>query len=164
MTSNFIVFIDTYNDQTIDYHVIYKKRKSLGIYIDVYGNIELRVPRETSDKQISEMIEAKWNWILTKQQEMKEKTKGFKEKEYVEGEVFLYLGKSYPIKIQEVQLIKSELVELQEEELVINIKHYEESKDKEEKIKKLLKKFYYKRCKALYSILSTKFQGKAKRF
>jgi len=147
-----------YNKQKIDYHVIYKKRKSLGIYIDVYGNIELRVPRETSDEQISQMIEAKWNWIISKQKEMKEKTKGFKEKEYVEGEVFLYLGKSYPIKIQEVQFIKNESVVLLEEELVISIKEYDNNKDKEERIKKLLKKFYYQRCKALVNERITYYQ------
>jgi len=141
----------TYDNQTIDYHVIYKKRKSLGIYIDVYGNIELRVPRETKDKQIADLLESKWKWIITKQEEMKEKTKGFKEKEYVEGEGFLYLGQSYPIKIQEVQMNKNEKVEFQDKELVVYIKRYEEDKDYEEKMKKLLKRFYYQRCKALVS-------------
>lgn len=139
----------TYNNQTIDYHIIYKKRKSLGIYIDVYGNIELRVPKETEDKQISNLLEAKWHWIISKQEEMKDKTKGFKAKEYVEGEVFLYLGKSYPIRINEDASYKSEYVELDEDELVITIKKYDDGNIREEKIKKLLKKFYYKQCKAL---------------
>lgn len=134
----------SYEDKTIDYHIIYKKRKSLGIYIDVYGNIELRVPRETTEEQVEKLIESKWDWIISRQQEMKEKTKGFKEKEYKEGETFLYLGSNYPIRIQDDLENEKEEVVFNNKELVIKINGFGE-----EKVQQLLKRFYYKQCKAL---------------
>lgn len=134
----------TYQEQTIDYTLIYKKRKTIGIYIDTYGNIELRMPKETTDNQISQLIESKWSWITTKQGEMKEKTKGFKERVYEEGELYLYLGENYPIRIIENKELKNENVLLKKGELLVNIKAYDE-----EHIKKILKKFYHKQCKSL---------------
>jgi predicted metal-dependent hydrolase len=134
----------TYQDIVIDYHIQYKKRKSLGIYIDVYGNIELRVPKETKDIQIQKLLEDKHDWIITKQREMKEKTKGFKEKEYKEGEAFLYLGRQIPIRIIEDVEHKGEEVVLKGDELHIYLIEFEELK-----VQQLLKRFYYKQCKAL---------------
>lgn len=147
----------TYQEQTIDYHIIYKKRKTLGIYIDVYGNIELRVPKDTADEQIHQLIESKWSWIITQQSEMKEKTKGFKERVYEEGEMFLYLGKNYPIRILEDETVSCEAVQLKGEELLINIKVYHE-----DHIKKLLKRFYCKQCKTLIEERIRYYQPKFK--
>ncbi len=147
----------TYENQTIDYHVIYKKRKTLGIYIDVYGNIELRVPKETTNEQIHRLIENKWSWIVTKQSEMKEKTKGYKEKVYEEGEMFLYLGENYPIRILEDETLSCEAVQLNDTELLVNIKVYDE-----DRIKKLLKRFYYKKCKVLLEERIRYFQSNFK--
>jgi len=153
----------TYMEQTIEYHIIYKKRKSLGIYIDVYGNIELRVPRDATVVQIQQMLENKWPWIIKNQLEMKEKTKGFKEKEYQEGEQFLYLGSGYPIRIVEDDELKSEHIDFTGIELMIYVKIHDE-----EKIQKLLKRFYYQQCKALVqkriNLNQSKFKMKPRGF
>ncbi len=112
----------TYEDQTIDFQVIFKKRKTMGIYVDVYGNIELRVPRETTMEAVTALVEKKWSWIITKHTEMKERTKGFREKEYVEGETFLYLGESFPIRIVEDEAHTKEEVVFRDGELVITVR------------------------------------------
>ncbi len=134
----------SYKEQAIDYQIIYKKRKTMGIYIDVYGNIELRVPRETKDNNVENMLKTKWEWIINKSEEMKEKTRGFKKKEYVEGENFLYLGESYPISIVVNKLTKNSDITLEDDRLIITI-----NEQNDELIKKILTKFYKQKCKRL---------------
>lgn len=93
----------TKNDVSIDVQVIYKKRKTLGIYIDVYGNIEVRIPKQTTRTQLDAFMESKWNWMVKTANEMREKTKGFRQKEYKNGESFLLSGKEYPIQILDIE-------------------------------------------------------------
>lgn len=134
----------TYENQSIDFQLIYKKRKTQGIYIDVYGNIELRVPRHTTDKQITALLEAKWPWIIKKQDEMKERTKGFKEKTYEQEEEFLYLGKAYPIRVVIDEEVTRPKVRFIENYLEIVL-----SELNTEVIKKALTRHYKQQCKAL---------------
>lgn len=131
-----------YNNQALTYTIIYKKRKTMGIYIDVYGNVELRVPKTTTDTAINNLLENKWHWIAQKSAEMKEKTKGFKEKTYEEGEQFLYLGESYPIHIIEDSSVTRVSVELKDKTLEVIVPERDE-----DLIKKLLTRFYKQQCK-----------------
>lgn len=134
----------TYMDETLDFNVIYKKRKTLGIYIDIYGNVELRVPIHTTHQRILQLIEDKWLWIIKKVKESKERTSGYKEKVYTHGEAFLYLGQSYPIHIHcEVQIAK-EYVDFKN-----GILHVYVNDNQDSYIKQALKRFYYQQCKAI---------------
>lgn len=137
----------TFQEKTIDFNIVYKKRKTLGIYIDVYGNIELRVPKHTQDQQIIAMIEGKWQWIVKKQEEMRQRTKGFKQKTYEDAEEFLFLGKSYPIKVVVDESCQGVSITLREEEesyLEIIVAEHDL-----EVIRKALTKFYKQQCKKI---------------
>lgn len=134
----------TYEGVTIDFNVLYKKRKTIGIYIDLYGNIEIRVPKNVGEEQIRFVIEEKWNWIQKKSKERKDRTAGYIEKVYESGEEFLYLGKEYPILIFKNKEDKKDYVLLKEEKLQVYVKEYEE-----ECIKQALKRFYYQECKSI---------------
>lgn len=134
----------TYQNETIDFSIIYKKRKTLGIYINIYGHIELRVPKDTKDQQITLLLEKNWKWIQKKVKENKERTEGHREKEYVEGEVFLYLGQTYPIKVIIKETQDKGQVDFIDHQLVISVKEHND-----ESIKQALKRFYYKTCKSL---------------
>ena len=132
----------TLNNETIHFGLIYKKRKTMGIYIDVYGNLELRVPKDTPDSSITELLEKRWTWIHRNITEMKEKTKGFKEKVYEDGEEFLLLGRHYPIEIKEVSSSSEAGVALGHDVIVVSIKEKDE-----ELIRKMLTRFYKQQCK-----------------
>ncbi len=132
------------NGDSVDVQVIHKKRKTLGIYIDVYGNVEVRVPKNATKIQIEDLIEAKWTWIIKTTKEMQEKTKGFRKKEYIDGETFLYLGKEYPMYIDIDESRSQSSVQFDMEKFVISV----QDKD-EEVIKKLITKFYKQQCKKL---------------
>jgi len=134
----------TYLDETIMYDLLYKKRKTMGIYIDGYGHIELRIPKETPDERINQLIEEKWDWIQKSIKETKDRMAGQKERVYSNGEVFQYLGCNYPAEIVQDINSKQDHVAVEGDKLVIYVMQNED-----ERIKQALKRFYYQRCKAL---------------
>lgn len=134
----------TFNQQQIDFEITYKKTKSFGIYLDGYGHLELRVPQDATEDQITKFIENNWELIKKEQGETKERLKGGKIRKYEEGETFLFLGKNYPLTIIENPLLENEKVIFDNSQLMIHIKNYEENL-----IKKLLTKFYKRQCRLL---------------
>lgn len=136
--------IHNYLGQTMSFEIVYKKRESLGITIDVYGNIQVQVPRGTTDERVFQLIEEKWDWIQQKSKEMKDRLLGEKVKIYDHDEIFLYLGGEYPIKVsQDINIIQDYVV-FEGDRLKIYVKQLEDAK-----IKQALKRFYYQECKKL---------------
>lgn len=140
-----------YQENTIEYSLVYKRRKSLGIYLDVYGNIEIRVPKDTQEETIIRLIESKWNWIITKQIEMKQRSQGVIPKAYEDGETFLYLGKNYPIQILYDPELTQSVVKFHQDTLHITVPltQFNSSEEKKSILQQSMKRFYYKECKRL---------------
>lgn len=140
------IMIKSYTNEgvSIDCLITYRKKKSKEMLVDLHGNVEIKVPRDTSDQVLEEMVMARWPLILKKQTEMRQKANGYQQKDYVAGETFLYLGKSYPIVIEVDANISKEVIKLHDEELVIRLKE-----QSDEKVIKLLKRFYRQKCKKL---------------
>jgi len=136
--------IHTYLGEEINFDIKYKKRASISIYIDLYGNVEIQAPKGTSNENIHQLLEANWDRIQQKLKEMKERIQGPQEKVYEYGETFLYLGNTFPIQISEDVNIVQDHVRFENEKLHIYVKQLED-----EKIKQALKRFYYQQCKAL---------------
>lgn len=129
-------------DVTLQVTIVLKKRKTIGIYVDTYGNVEIRGPINTPEAKIDEIVEAKWPWIIKHVAEHKEKTKGFKEKTYEDGEHFLFLGKEYPIAITEDETLREETIEFDGLALLIRVKNRQS-----DKLQKLMSRFYKQQCK-----------------
>lgn len=147
----------TQNDKTIEFNIIYKKRKTFGIYIDIYGNIEVRVPKDAKELQITQMVEERFEWIIKKSNEMKERSKGYSKKTYVQGEKFMYQGQEYPIEVIETDGPDKNNAVLQEGILKVYVKTHEETQ-----VQEALKRFYYQQCKALIDIRIRHYQGQIK--
>jgi predicted metal-dependent hydrolase len=136
--------IHTFLEDTINFNIIYKRRKSVGIYVDYYGQIEVHAPKGTPVETIFPVLESHWEQIIQKSKEMKEQTSLPKDKVYDHGEVFLYGGLSYPIIISQNMESDQDFVVLEKDKLHIFVKQHND-----ESVKQALKRFYYKRCKAL---------------
>jgi predicted metal-dependent hydrolase len=136
--------IHTYSGETIRFDIKYKKRKTMGIYIDLFGNVEVQAPKATPYENVLQLLEEKWDWIQQKSKEMKDRMLGPQAKVYDHGESFLYLGNSYPIRIFQDINIEQDHVVFEEDQLYIYVKQLEN-----EKIKQALKRYYYQQCKAL---------------
>ncbi|RSK25858.1 M48 family peptidase [Bacillus sp. HMF5848] len=136
--------IHTHLNETIRFEIKYKNRKSIGISIDGYGNVEVQAPKGISEDIVIRAVEEKWSWIQEKLQELNERAKGFKQKVYDEGETFLYLGETYPIRFTHDGSLERDIVEFRGDALHINVKQLDD-----DAIKQALKRFYYQQCKAL---------------
>jgi predicted metal-dependent hydrolase len=136
--------LHTYAGKTVRIEIKYKTQKSIRITIDQYENVEVHVPRGTPDEKVIELIERNWDSIQEKIAELNDRLNGPQQKVYEHGENFLYLGKSYPIKIMQDINIKKDKVLFEGENLHIHVKQHDD-----EIVKKALKRFYYKQCKAI---------------
>jgi hypothetical protein len=88
----------TYKD--ITYSVERKERKTLSIYVEPTGKIKILAPKDISKEELNQIIENKRYWIYKSLSELEELNETKVEREIVDGEGFLYLGRSYKLKIQ----------------------------------------------------------------
>lgn len=91
----------TYKD--IEYTLTRSPRKTASIYIERDGQVSLLVPDDLEDIQIDDLIEKKRYWIYKNLAEWRDLNASRVEREYVNGEGFLYLGRSYQLKLVEEQ-------------------------------------------------------------
>lgn len=54
--------LHTFLGETIGYDVIYKNRKTIGIYMDFYGHVEVHAPKGTSDASVLQILEGQWDF------------------------------------------------------------------------------------------------------
>ena len=146
--------IHTYSGETLHFEIKYKNRTSIGISIDGYGNIIVHAPKKTSDESVFRKLEENWDLIQKKVNEMKGRLDGPLEKVYEDDESFLYLGKTYPIKVIHDIHISHDHVLFEGETLQIYVRKLDD-----EKIKQSLKRFYYQQCKALVEASISTYQS-----
>lgn len=94
-----------------NYTIIKSARRTVSIHILPNGKIEVRAPRLMPDFLINRFVLQKKEWIINKMKSFQSYPVG-KEKEYISGEQFLFLGNTYALKIGSYKTIllgKSEL-------------------------------------------------------
>ncbi|MBW2636919.1 MAG: M48 family metallopeptidase [Deltaproteobacteria bacterium] len=93
--------IQRYRD--IEYALKRSNRKTASIYIERDGQISILVPEQLTDQQVEQLIESKRKWIYTNLAEWRDLNATRVRREYVNGEGFLYLGRTYRLKLVETQ-------------------------------------------------------------
>jgi predicted metal-dependent hydrolase len=80
--------------------IIRSRRRTIALEITSGATLVVRAPLRASSSDIGEIIRQKRSWILRKMDEVKRRplSPGH---EYAEGEMFLFLGRSYPLHIVE---------------------------------------------------------------
>ncbi|QDU94105.1 M48 family metallopeptidase [Lignipirellula cremea] len=91
----------TYKD--IEYTLQRSNRKTASIYIERDGQVSVYVPEDLSNAQLEELLESKRKWIYRNQAEWADLNATRVQREYVNGEGFLYLGRTYRLKLVEDQ-------------------------------------------------------------
>ena len=79
------------------------RRKTLQVTVDRAGELVLAAPRGADETKLRDFIRSKRYWIYKKLAEKEQLQRPIPRKEYVDGEGFLYLGRSYRLKIVETQ-------------------------------------------------------------
>jgi len=85
--------------------LVRSKRRTIAIIVTQDAQLIVRVPFGIKNNTIKDFVSRKSKWILRKQEEARIKCRNNKPKQFVNGENFLYLGKSYPFKIVESDYI-----------------------------------------------------------
>jgi len=83
--------------------IIRTKRHTIALIVNQDGRLVVRAPLRANQKQIEQVVEQKTEWIKSKQELVSATFSRFMPKEYVNGEEFLYLGKSYRLAIVRIQ-------------------------------------------------------------
>jgi predicted metal-dependent hydrolase len=83
----------------LEYRLKRSNRKSMGISIERDGAVMVKVPHQAEPIDIEKFISEKKIWIYQKLRQKKSLNRTKPKREFVNGQGFLYLGKSYRLKI-----------------------------------------------------------------
>jgi len=111
-----------HNGRIIEFEVIYKKRKTISIEVNLEGKVRVSVPVNLDNKQILDVIKRKANWICTKQDELRERGSIRPANKYVNGEKYLYLGNEYFLELFCNEAVKRPKVEINNDIIKISYK------------------------------------------
>lgn len=111
-----------YEGKLIEFEVVYSKRKTISIEVNLEGKVFVRAPLKLDRNQILDVVKRKANWICKKQQELIEKGNIRPSNKYIDGEVYLYLGNEYILELFCDENIKRPRIELNENTIKISYK------------------------------------------
>ena len=86
------------------------RRRTMQITVERDGALVLSAPPELDEAQLRAFVQQKRFWIYTKLAEKERLQRQVPRKEFVAGEGFLYLGRSYRLKLVEKQDVPLKLV------------------------------------------------------
>lgn len=109
-----------YGTRTIEFDVEYRDRKTLEIGIEPPDNIKVIAPITATEKDILRVVNSKAKWIVQKLFELKDVEYRRREKEYVNGESFMYLGRNYSLQLIMDLSVKMPTVKLYRGKFYIN--------------------------------------------
>ncbi len=76
-------------------------RKTVSIYIERDGSVSARIPENLSNDEIKEVLKSKEYQIFKNLAEWEQLNEARTNREYVNGQSFLYLGRNYRLRISE---------------------------------------------------------------
>ncbi len=126
----------------IEYEVIYKRRKTLSIKVEAPNKVIIIAPTGVKTNILEKILESKKGWILDKLRDLKNIDRRYFNRDYIDGDKFLYLGKEYVLKIIMDSFLINPIIRIDGNILYIKTPY----KDKDF-IKKHLEKWYREKCK-----------------
>ncbi|OUS09085.1 metal-dependent hydrolase [Gammaproteobacteria bacterium 42_54_T18] len=91
--------LNSYKD--IDYTLKRSARKTTSIYIERDGSVSVLAPEPFDQEKIEQIIEKKRSWIYRNLAEWEDLNRTHIQRQYVNGESFLYLGRNYRLQLVE---------------------------------------------------------------
>ncbi len=131
-------------DNKIPYTLVRTRRRTIGITIDINGEVKVSAPLRVSERQIKEILHKKADWIARKLNEVTEKNSNITCRQFVSGESLPYLGKEYVLEIEEKDLPRAR-VSLDGGVLYVSIAPGLSSESRKQEIQEALIKWYRQR-------------------
>ena len=82
----------------LDYRIVYSRRRTLSLSVERDASVVVRAPEGTPEGKIRQAVEAQKLWLFQKINHEQKYPPTRPRKEFVSGETFLYLGRSYRLK------------------------------------------------------------------
>ncbi|NLM12567.1 MAG: M48 family metallopeptidase [Epulopiscium sp.] len=126
-----------YGARSVSFNVVRAKRKTVKIVVSPPDQVVVTVPMTMNKNQIIDIVSTKGKWIVKKMDYFKEMDCLPYKREYVNGELFMYLGNYYPLQIQYDPSIKKTVVALSDDQFIIKT-----NTNNKEVIKKAMEQWY----------------------
>ncbi len=133
-----------YGSTTIEYELVYSRRKTLGIHVYPDKRVIVRAPQGTAAADVEAVVRKKGGWILEKLQKFDKYPPALPPRRYVSGELHPYLGRHYRLKVIED---RDEGVVLVDGRLTLRVR---DKADLERK-QKLLEEWYRQQAKIFFA-------------
>lgn len=92
-----------YGKYTYDYYLIKEARKTISLTVKPDLTLVVKSPLKYSQEKINNFLKRKWIWIEKQLAFFKKFQSNGREKEYISGESFLYLGRQYKLLVKKAQ-------------------------------------------------------------
>lgn len=109
-----------YGTKQIEFTVTYRRRKTIEIGVEPPDIVSVVAPEGTEDEDLLKYVKLKAKWIVQKLYEIKEIQSQHVDREYVNGEAFMYLGRNYSLLIIEDDSLKKPQTKLYQGKFVIS--------------------------------------------
>lgn len=94
-----------YGTTTIDYELVYAKRKTLAIHVYPDCSVVVKAPKGVQLPQVETSILKRAGWILRQQRKFEQyPVRHTLPRQYVSGEAYRYLGRQYRLKVIETEI------------------------------------------------------------
>lgn len=90
-------------NEAINYEISRAARKTADIIVERDGSVRVRVPEHVSEERVAAIVDSKKFWIYKALAEWRELNASKIEREYKNGEGFLYLGRTYRLRLVDDQ-------------------------------------------------------------
>jgi len=124
------------------YYTMYKQeRRDIKITVDLVNGVLIYVAKDTPENEIEDILKKRAKWIYDKQQSLNEVQTEVVKKEFVSGEKFEYLGRSYRLKVHR-EAIPDSTLKFKQGKFIAEVPHYWPQIDVEAKLKEALIMWY----------------------
>ena len=135
----------TYGNYSYEYFLVRQARRSISLTVDPSLKIVLKCPVDCDQERIQKFLKKKWRWLEKQINYFKKYKKTSRDKEYVSGESFLYLGRQYKLSVKKA---KQDSISLKYGRLqLLTTKNV----DNKRYNKKLLEDWYFKRTEEIFA-------------
>lgn len=147
--------------RTIGYEIVYsKKRKRAAILVRPDMRVEFRAPHGLSTDTIREMVRGKAQWVLKKLELFEANRLPDQKKQYREGEIYLYLGREYPLRTICMDSVKNPLACLRDSELKVEVPENASEEQVPFLVKEAIWNFYGERAGEEVEKILNRYSGK----
>ena len=108
-----------YGTQAISFDIEYRKRKTIEIGVEPPDIVTVIAPEDISDEVLLKYVSKKAKWIVQKLHEISVVQSQRWDREYVNGEAFMYLGRNYSLVIKDDLSLKKPLTKLYQGKFII---------------------------------------------